>query len=368
MQPVTEKSPFRRVGIIIVTYQSARHIAPLWRSLAGKVDPQQTSICVFDNASTDETVDILKRENAILGLPLELICSETNLGFARANNKAFERLQSRASHDHIILLNPDTAVQSGWLEPLIQALENPEVGAAVSLLLLPDGKINSRGNALHFLGFGYVQGLGEDIAELKWREPFFFGSGAALAIDVEALTAMNELFGLRHIFWEELFLYAEDSDLGWRLRLAGFQPRLCPDSRVTHDYRFPLSNEVAVEEKLFWIERNRYLLLIANFKIATLFLLLPWIVASELALACGLWKLYPHRLHLWRSVGKEIRSPLFWPRRRRLQIGRIKKDRDILKAMTGSIHHGARMAGAGDGFLDGILRGSLRFLSALVWW
>jgi len=368
MQPVTGKGPFRRIGIIIVTYQSARHIAPLWRSLAETIDPQRISICVFDNASTDETVGILKHENALLELPLELMRSETNLGFARANNEAFDRLQSRASHDIVVLLNPDTIVQAGWLDPLVQAFENPDVGVAASLLLLPDGKINSRGNALHFLGFGYVQGLGEDVAEAKFDECFFFGSGAALAIDVKALAAMNELFGLSHIFWEELFIYAEDSDFGWRMRLAGFQPKLCAGSRVTHDYHFPLSNATAVEEKLFWIERNRYLLLIANFKMATLFLMLPWIVTSELALACGLWKLYPHRLRLWRSVRKEISSPLFWSRRRRLQAGRKRKDRDILKVMTGSIRHGARMANVWDRFLDGVLRGSLRLLRGIVWW
>jgi hypothetical protein len=87
-----------------------------------------------------------------------------------------------------------------------------------------------------------------------------------------------------------------------------------------------------------------------------------------LALACGLWNLYPHRLHLWREIAKEIRSPAFWPRRRRLQAGRKRRDRDILRAMTGSIRHGARNPGAFDGLLDGLLRCSYRFLCWLVWW
>lgn len=360
--------PLHRIGIIIVTYQSARHIAPLWRSLAATIDPRRTSLCVFDNASTDETVAILKRENAAYPLPLQLVCHDTNLGFARANNEAFDHLQAHAPNDVLILLNPDTVVQPGWWESLLQALENPGMGTAVSLLLLPDGKINSHGNALHFLGLGYVQGFGEEVSAAKRDEPFFSGSGAALAIRVEALDAMNGMLGSSRIFWDELFMYGEDTDLGWRMRLAGFDSRLCAESRVTHDYHYPASNTMAVESRLFWIERNRYLLLIANFKWATLLLLLPWIIASELALACGLWNLYPHRLHLWREIVKEMRSPGFWPRRRRLQAGRKRRDHDILRAMTGSIRHGARNPGIFDGLLDGLLRCSHRFLCWLVWW
>jgi GT2 family glycosyltransferase len=368
MQPVTEKGPLRRIGIIIVTHQSARHIGPLWQSLAATVDPRQTSICVFDNASTDETVAILKRENDVLGLSLHLIASKDNFGFARANNEAFDRLQAVGTHDILVLLNPDTVVQAGWLEPLVKMLEDPGIGMAVPLLLLPDGKINSRGNALHFLGLGYVQGLGENISEAKLGEPFFSGSGAAVALDVEALARMNALFGLSRIFWDELFIYAEDSDLGWRMRLAGFQPKLCPESRVVHDYHYPVFKPLAVEDRLFLIERNRYLVLLVNFKAATLFLLLPWIIVSELVLASRLWKLYSRRLRLWREIGKRVHSPFFWSRRHGLQAGRKKKDRDILQAMTGSIQHGARPLNIMDKIVDAGLRGSHRLLCWVVWW
>ena len=357
-----------RLGVIIVTHQSERHIAPLWRSLAATIDRERTSICVFDNASTDQTVEILNRENAVLNLPLQLVRSETNLGFCRANNEAFDVLQAGAPPDVIVLLNPDVTVQKGWWQPLVETLAIPGVGAAVPLLLLPDGTINSRGNALHFLGLGYVQGLGEEVSVANFDASFFSGSGAAVALGAEALAAINRLLGTRRIFWDELFIYAEDSDLGWRLRLAGFEPRLCAASRVTHDYHFPISQAMATETRLFWIERNRYLLMIANFKLATLFLLLPWIVASEFALACGVWRLHPRRVYLWRAIWKEIRSTEFWPRRRRLQAGRRRGDREILRAMTGSIRHGAQKSGSLSRLLDDGLRCSHRLLCLIVWW
>ncbi len=152
------------------------------------------------------------------------------------------------------------------------------------------------------------------------------------------------------------------------MRLAGLDNRLVPASRVSHDHQFWVKPLDGTGERLFWIERNRYLLLLENFKFATLVLLLPWIVASEIALGLRLWKLYPHRLQLWAAVLKEARSADFRARRRRLQAGRTAWDHDILRAMTGSIRHGAIPFGPVDRLLDAGLRWSHRFLCVLVRW
>jgi GT2 family glycosyltransferase len=345
----------KRLGIIIVTYQNERHIGPLLTSLAATVDPARTFIRVLDNASTDATVAVFERESQGLGLSLRLTRSERNLGFARANNEAYATLQTETPSEIVILLNPDTVVHDGWWQPLLAELEKPGVGTATPLLLLPDGTVNARGNTLHFLGLGFVLGYGEKADAPPGADtPLFFGSGAALAFRTEVLDAMNAKLGLSGIFWEELFLYAEDSDFGWRLRMAGLEPRLVATSRVMHDHRFWLQPLDAPGERLFQIERNRYLLMLANFKVPTLVLLLPWIFASELALALGLWKLYPHRLRLWRAVASEA--------------GRAVGDRAILRAMTGSIRHGALPFRTVDRLLDAGLRWSHRLLCFVVWW
>lgn len=360
----------KQLGIIIVTYQSERHIGPLLRSLAATVDPGRCAIWILDNASSDATVSVIEHEEKALNLSLCLVRSPLNLGFARANNEAFSALQAETPCETILLLNPDTVVQAGWWELLLAELENPAVGTAAPLLLLPNGMVNSRGNALHFLGLGFVEGYGEAVSGSLKDASIFSGSGAALAFRAATLEALNARLGQSGIFWEELFLYAEDTDLGWRMRLAGFDNRLVAASRVTHDHRFWLQPLDGPGDRLFQIERNRYLLLLANFKWATLVLLLPWIAASELALGLGLWKLYPHRLRLWRAVWSEARSANFRARRRRLQAGRSPsvKDRSILRTMTGSIRHGALPFRTVDRWLDAGLRWSHRFLCFVVWW
>jgi GT2 family glycosyltransferase len=358
----------KQLGIIIVTHQSERHIGPLLRSLAATVDPGQCAIWILDNSSTDATVSVIEHEGKALGLDLHVVRSQSNLGFTRGNNDAYAALQAKTPCETIVLLNPDTVVQAGWWQPLLVELKDSAAGTVAPLLLLPDGTINSRGNALHFLGLGFVQGYGEPDSAIPERPGLFSGSGAAVAFRAATLEAMNAWLGTSGIFWEELFLYAEDTDLGWRMRLAGLDNRLACASRVTHDHQFWVKPLDAPGDRLFWIERNRYLLLLANFKWVTLVLLLPWIVASEVALSLGLWKLYPHRLRLWRVVWKEARSPGFRERRRRVQAGRVVGDRDILRSMTGSIRHGALPFRRVDRWLDAGLRWSHRLLCAVVWW
>ena len=352
-------------GIIIVTYNSERHIGPLLASLTATIDPTRTEIWILDNGSNDGTVKILERKR---GLPLHFIKSGINLGFARGNNEAYAMMQRETPCEMIMLLNPDAIVHEGWWEPLAEALKDPGVGTVSPLLLLPDGTVNSRGNALHFLGLGYVQGYGENVSDLPETPQLFSGSGAALAFRAEALEAMNTRLGTTGIFWEELFVYAEDTDLGWRMRLAGLENRLVPSSRLTHDHQFWQQPLESAEDRLLYIERNRYLLLLANFQWLTLVLLLPWILSSEIALALGAWKLYPHRVRLWQDVWKEASSPAFRTRRNRLQSGRTCPDRAILEVMTGSIRHGAMPFRPLDRWLDTGLRWSHRMLCFLVRW
>jgi GT2 family glycosyltransferase len=343
-------------------------MAPLLGSLAATVDPARCVIWILDNASTDATVETIERECKALNLAVRLTHIDPNIGYARAANRAYGEFQAEVPCEIVIMLNPDMVVHEGWWQPLVAALEDPAVGTAASLLLLPDGTVNSRGNALHFLGLGFVQGYGEAVSEVPEPIELFSGSGAAIAFRTTTVDAVNARLGTSLIFWEELFLYAEDVDFGWRIRLAGFDHRLVAASRVTHDHQFWVQAPAASRDRLFFIERNRYLLLLANFKWGTLILLLPWIVASEIALSLGLWKLYPRRLRLWREVFREARPQRFWARRRRLQAGRRVKDRDILRAMTGSIRHGALPFRRVDRWLDAGLRWSHRFLCFVVRW
>ena len=359
----------KKLGIIIVTYQSERYIAPLLRSLDATVDRAETVVVIWDNSSTDATLAVLGKERATLGLDLRVMASKENAGFMRGNNQAFAALQKETPCEVIALLNPDTVAHEGWWQPLVKALENPQVGTAASLLLLPDGTVNSCGKRASLSRFR----LGAELRRDRSRScrsslPCFPAVARRWRSGPPTLESANARLGLCGIFWEELFLYADDTDLGWRLRLVGLENVLALESRVTHDHRFWLQPIETQVDRMFYLERNRYLLLLANYKTATLVLLLPWIVASEFALGLRLWKLYPRRFHLWRAVLKEANTDAFRSRRKKLQAGRTIPDRVILRAATGSIRHGAIPFRGLDRLLDALLRWSHALLCALVRW
>jgi GT2 family glycosyltransferase len=359
----------KKLGIILAAHRQRQYVGPLLQSLARTIDPAITVIWAVDSASPDGTADEFEQQANLLGLPLHLIRSDENLGFMRGNNLAYAALKEKTPCEVVALLNIDTVVHPGWWQALAQELEDPAVGTAASLLLLPDGTVNSRGNALHFLGLGFVRdyGAAPDAPPLA-QAGMFFGSCAALAFRPETLEALNRRLGTDGIFWDELFIYADDSDLGWRMRLGAYENRLVTSSRVTHDHRFWVDGLGAAGQKLFYLERNRYLLLLAYFKAPTLVLLVPWVAASELALALGVWKLYPRRLHLWRAVIDVVRQPGFLGRRRAVQQGRTAPDRAILSAMTGSIRHGAIPVRTVDRWLETGLVWSHRLLCFIARW
>ena len=156
-----------------------------------------------------------------------LVRSPVNRGFALGNNLGL----AAANGATVVFLNNDTEVQAGWLGPLLDALEDPDVLGAQSLLLYPTGSVQSagvvfpRGGGIpHVLLQGFPT---EDAAGLE-HERLHALTGAALAMrhsDVVALRGFDPVFrnGM------------EDVDICLRLaeRRAGrFVVR--PDSRVVH--------------------------------------------------------------------------------------------------------------------------------------
>lgn len=105
-----------RLGILIVTYNSAGPIEDCLASLPGR-----TRTLVIDNASTDDTVERARRHQP----PVEVIANMTNLGFAGAVNQGFQKLDT----EFVLLLNPDVELREG-LPQLIEALHDPKVGAS----------------------------------------------------------------------------------------------------------------------------------------------------------------------------------------------------------------------------------------------
>jgi GT2 family glycosyltransferase len=255
--------------------------------------------------------------------------SAVNLGFAGGHLKAQE-LTSSWSPDYLYLLNDDAWVAPNFLTEVVAAAESDKGLAVVqSLVMLEDGRrVNSIGNAMHFLGFGFTLGHRQLLSEVKNDRPVFYASGAGLLIRTSALDKIGGLF-------DPLFgSYHEDLDLSWRARLAGYEIQVATASKIFHHYEFSKSHK-----KFYFIERNRHLVNLANYKWPTLLLMAPAALAMELGTL-----IFSFKSGWWRE---KLRAYLFffrpatwlWLRQRRAIIQRLrrKSDREMLFLMSGAI-------------------------------
>jgi GT2 family glycosyltransferase len=85
-------------------------------------------------------------------------------------------------------------------------------------------------------------------------------------------------------FDERYFMYGEDLDLSLRLRLAGWKVGVAPAAQVAHDYVFAKG-----DYKWFYLERNRWWTILADYPPALLLLVLPALLVFELALVPAAW-------------------------------------------------------------------------------
>lgn len=267
------------VDVIVVSYDHARFFENLLTSLANVNYPRaRWRLHVVINKDGDGTLEAANRLRTTLGdrLP-ECMVHEPhkNLGFSGGNNLAMIWAMQYGA-EYVYLLNPDTEVEPDFLAEAVKVAQTEKsVGSVQSLLLRgnkPD-EMNSRGNALHFLGFGYCLGDHESRAKAPTEvTDIGYASGAGVLYAVKVL----ETVGLLD---ETLFAYHEDLDLGWRIMLSGHRNVLAPKSVVKHYYDFSRSIS-----KWYWMERNRVAVLLKNYSFWTLLVMSPAILATDVAI------------------------------------------------------------------------------------
>jgi GT2 family glycosyltransferase len=203
--------------------------------------PEGAPVLVVDNASTDGTAELLAARYP----QVQVLHSPTNSGFAGGVALALAHVAT----PYAVLLNNDAAVRPGWLAALLRPLEDPQVGAVCSKLLLPDGRLNSAGGYLEANGYAHDRGFGEP-DDGRWDAPaeVAFACGAALALRMDAVRDVGG-------FDPRYFLYYEEVDLSWRLWLAGWKVVYEPAAVVVH--RHSATTGAGSLRHTFWTERNR---------------------------------------------------------------------------------------------------------------
>ncbi len=315
-----------KVIIIIAAYNGQKYWPDLMPLLTQeRYNDFDLEILVVDNDSNDKTVDDLETNYPTV----KLIKNKENLGFVGANNIGYHYAKTRGA-DFIFLLNQDTVISPGWLQPLYDfSRGNRLVALQPQLNLWPDKtKINTLGNAIHFLGFGYSTGLGQVDSHDQKIKKINYSSGAGAWLSMEALKERGYLFD------ESMFMYLEDLDLGWSLSLLGHDNYLVPSSVIYHKYEFSRGIK-----QWYWFERNRLWIILKNYKIGTLILIFPaWLIMEfgQLFFATINHRLLD-KLKSYQFLFSQKQWQNLMSKRRDIQAKRTRSDRQVVGKFTGLI-------------------------------
>jgi hypothetical protein len=315
-----------KVAIIIINYNGLQYLPDCLNSLASLTYPREDFKVFFgDNASSDTSVEYVKNNFP----QIEVSVNEKNLGFAAANNLLMEKALN-SGFDYIFLLNQDTICQPDVLDILISEMEKDLSAGSIQprLMLWPEkNKINSLGNSLHYLGFGFSAGGYQEFDGSSELRETAYASGAAVIYRSQALKKTG-------LFDPDFFMYHEDMDLGWKLRLCGYKNMVALNAVIYHKYSFSKSMK-----KYYFMERNRFICLLENYDLFTFLLISPALLAMEMGLLVfsfinGFWR---EKLKVYAYFFKIKNWQKIIVNRKFKQNLRTIKDKDIVSLFCGKI-------------------------------
>jgi GT2 family glycosyltransferase len=312
-------------SIIIANYNGLAFLQACFDSLLNATYTN-TEILMVDNGSTDRSVAFVEEFYP----QVRIIRSPANLSYSGGNNLGIRH----ATGKYVVLLNNDTEVSPGWLEPLLEELESDSNIAACQpkILSLRDRHMfeyaGAAGGFMDRLGYPFLRGrvfdvIEEDRGQYQTAIDLFWTSGAAMAVRADVLEESGVLD-------EDFVLHMEEIDLCWRLQLLGYRLRVRPDSVIYHYGGGTLGKEKAA--KMYYNHRNSVFMLIKNYSRRRLAWILPVRLFLDLALIIkSLITLDPKRAaavaaaYLWLIV----HPALIYRKRREVQKKRIVRDASL---------------------------------------
>ena len=208
------------IEVVVAHRNNVPALSRLLTALREQTEP--VAVCVVDDASTDETPDVIPA--AFPEIRYERLSE--NVGFSRANNHGIRG----SAADWVVLLNNDTVPEPNFVSALRRAWENSGADMVAATLRRPDGSIDSAGIEVDrsLVAFDLLHGrpyAPEEVAKLSPLAPCA-GAGAYRRV------ALLEVGG----FDEAMFAYLEDVELGIRLRMAGARCVVAPDTFAWHEH------------------------------------------------------------------------------------------------------------------------------------
>jgi GT2 family glycosyltransferase len=218
-----------KLAIVILNWNGAKMLRQYLPSVL-EYSKDEAVVYVADNASTDESITLLKEQFP----EVKLILLEKNWGFAEGYNKALQQVDA----EYYLLLNSDIEVTEGWLTPMLAFMDaHAEVAACQPKLLSIYQRdsfeyAGACGGYLDRYGYPFCRGRIFDVVEKdqgQYDEPakIHWATGAALLVRARIYKEVGGLDG-------RFFAHQEEIEMCWRMRIRGYQLYCLPESKVYH--------------------------------------------------------------------------------------------------------------------------------------
>lgn len=263
----------KKVAIIIVNWNGLKFLNNCLTSVFNQTY-QNFDVYFIDNGSVDNSVNFVMTNF----LKIKIIKLKKNTGFAKGNNEGMKEVFKDSEVEYIVCLNNDTVVNKDWLEELVKTVEKDYKIGGVSSKAYFDDNITIQNAGLEFyksiqtnknggisMGFGLTD---NEAPEFSKDMEIFAPGGVAALYKREVLEKLLKRDG--EIFDEDFFAYAEDLDLGFRIRSLGYKCFLSSNAKLIHLHS--KTGGVASPFKAYYCERNIVLIAIKNLPIKELLL------------------------------------------------------------------------------------------------
>lgn len=246
----------KKVAVVILNWNGTQLLRTFLPSVLRYSN--EATIYVADNASTDESVHVLKHEFPTI----KIIQNKGNYGYAKGYNEALKNVEE----PYFALVNSDIEVTENWLDRIIDLFDNQPETAIIQPKLLDYKKkthfeyAGAAGGYIDALGYPYCRGrlfdtLEEDNGQYNDETSIFWATGACLFIRKRVF---EELKG----FDADFFAHQEEIDLCWRAYNLGYKAMYTSKSVVYHVGGATLNE--GNPKKTFLNFRNSLLMLTKN--------------------------------------------------------------------------------------------------------
>ena len=219
----------QKVVVIIVTYNGSKWLNKCLQSLQQSILP--ISVIAVDNASTDNSVAILKQFSFV-----EVIQSETNLGFGKANNIGIQKALEQ-NFDYYFLLNQDTWIEPDAIQNLVAVASKNQAFGIISPIHFSPDEISLDAN-FEMYWKRKTNSISENVDEV----PFI--NAAAWLLPKKVIEKVG--------YFEPLFdHYGEDRNYNDRTLYHGFKTVVVKNSKIYHDRTITRSFQKDVKQSKY---------------------------------------------------------------------------------------------------------------------